>query len=60
MGCHGNHAFTHSQNNLGGMNGQPNEQFDTHENLSWGSKLGQIRPHGISNIIYFPVFSDFS
>ena len=30
------------------------------EDLPWGSKVGQIVYQGISNMIYFPVFSNFS
>ena len=65
MGCHGNHAFNYSQNKLlawdiflhtCGLN----EQFDTHGNMSLGSNVGQIRSHGTSNMILFPIFSNFS
>ena len=61
MGCHGKHAFKHHQNKffagtfLGGHVWGLNEQLDTHENLSWGNKVGQIR----SNRVYFPVISEF-
>ena len=37
----------------------PNEQFDTNGILSWGSKLGQIRSQGISNMILFAGFRPF-
>ena len=52
MGCHVNHAFKHSQNKFchGKMFWRhawgPTEQFDTHENLSCGSHVGQIRSDG--------------
>ena len=36
-----------------------NEQFNTHGNLSWGSKLGQIRPYGTSNMIFIACFQRF-
>ena len=67
MGCHGNHAFKHSQNKFfsrdnffGGHDWGPNNQFDTHGILSWGSKVGQIRSLGTCNMILFAGFSDFS
>ena len=66
MGCHGNHAFKHSQNIffLGtlfwGHAWCPHEQFDTNGNLSWGSKAGQTRAKGTSNMIANACFSDFS
>ena len=40
-GCHGNHAFVHSQyknsfkDNVVSHSGGPNEQFGTGEKLSW-------------------------
>ena len=37
-----------------------NEQSNTHGNLSWGSKVGQIRSYGTSNMIFIAFFSDFS
>ena len=65
MGCHGAHAFKHSQNKffpgdnfLGACLG-PNEQFDTHGILSWGSKIGQIRFHGTCNMILSAGFQRF-
>ena len=42
MGCHGNHAFTQSQNTFFLQDKKVmysyglNEQFATHEKLSWG------------------------
>ena len=58
-GCHGNHAFFHcaiefifeDKNSLHFWG--PNEQFGTHEKLSWGGgcKVGQISSRGISNVI---------
>ena len=33
-----------------------NEQFNTHGNLSWGSKVRQIRSYGTSNIILIAYF----
>ena len=62
MGCHGNHAFRHSYNKFFsgdtflGHDWGSNEQFDTHENLSWGSKVGQIRSYGTSNMILIACF----
>ena len=48
MSCHGNHAFSHSQNKFflrtknnlhsAGGGGGGNEQFGTHEKLSWGAR----------------------
>ena len=60
MGCYGNHAFRHSLNIFGGtkfwgMTGS-NEQFNTHGNLSWGSKVDQIRSYGTSNMILIACF----
>ena len=61
MGCHGNHAFKHSQNKFfsrdifsGGHDWGPNGNF------SWGSKVDQIRSPGTCNMILFASFSDFS
>ena len=65
MGCHGNHAFQHSQNKfcLGDHFFRhargPNEQFDTHGILSWGSKVGQISYQGTCNVILFSDFQRF-
>ena len=36
-----------------------NEQSNTHENLSWGSKVGQIRSYGTSNMILIACFQRF-
>ena len=36
-----------------------NEQFNTHGNLSWGSKVGQIRFYGTSNMILIAGFQRF-
>ena len=42
MGCHGNNAFSHGpyqkifEDNFVSHSGGPNEQFGTHEKLSWG------------------------
>ena len=36
-----------------------NEQFNTHGNLSWGSKVGQIRSYGTSNMILIACFQRF-
>ena len=36
-----------------------NEQFNTHENLSWGRKVGQIRSYGTSNMILIACFHRF-
>ena len=36
-----------------------NEQFSTHGNLSWGSKVGQIRYYGTSNMILIACFQQF-
>ena len=35
------------------------EQFKTHRNLSWGSKVGQIRSYGTSNMILIACFQQF-
>ena len=35
------------------------EQFNTHENLSLGSKVGQIRSYGTSNMILIARFQRF-
>ena len=49
QGCHGNHAFSHSPNELMFRNiffsfrGTQDFFFGTDEQLSWGCKLGQIR-----------------
>ena len=62
MGCYGNHAFKHSQNkfchgdNFWRHAWGPNEQFDTHENLFWGSKVGQIRSQGTNSMILIACF----
>ena len=45
MGCHGNHAFSHSPNHFFKDNfvshlGGPNEQFGTYEKLSLGGGGG--------------------
>ena len=37
----------------------PNEQFDTHGNLSWGSKVGPIRSKGTSKMILIVCFQHF-
>ena len=37
-----------------------NEQFNTYGNLSWGSKVGEVRSYGTSNMILIACFSDFS
>ena len=36
-----------------------NEQFNTHGNLSWGSKVGQIRSYGTNNMILIACFQRF-
>ena len=36
-----------------------NEQFNTHGNLSWGSKVGQIRSNGTSNMVLINCFHRF-
>ena len=36
-----------------------NEQFNTHGSLSWGSKVGQIRSYGTSNMILIACFQRF-
>ena len=36
-----------------------NEQSNTHENLSWGSKVGQIISYGTSNMILIACFQRF-
>ena len=65
MGCYGNHAFIHSQNKFFwgykffGHNWGSNEQFNTHGDLSWGSKVGQIRSYGTSNMILIACFQRF-
>ena len=53
LGCHGNHAFTHSQNKFCIedkkvlLSWGPNEQFVTHENCPGiGYKVCQIRSRG--------------
>ena len=50
MGCHDNHAFSHSPNSFiyGDFlhSGGPREQSDTNSKLSLGCKLGQIRSWG--------------
>ena len=55
MCCHRNHAFNYSQNKLSAVDifriPLVSLQLDTHGNLSWGSKVGQIRSHGTSNMI---------
>ena len=48
MGCHGNHAFSHSPNrviydNFLSYSGSSREQFVTNSKLSLGCKVGQIR-----------------
>ena len=54
-GCHGNHAFFHSaiefifEDKNSFRFWGPNEQFGTHEKLSWGGggcKVGQISSRG--------------
>ena len=52
QGCHGNHAFSHSPNELlfrnifislrGGGGGGGEETIWHNENLSWGCKVGKI------------------
>ena len=37
-----------------------NEQFNIHENLSWGRKVGQTRSYGTSNMILIACFRRFS
>ena len=52
MGCHRNHAISHSPNQIFFKDtfvshpGGPNEQFGTHEKLSWGSKVTLIGCQG--------------
>ena len=46
MGCHGNHAFhiVHTrifEDNFVSHSRGPNEQFGTHEKLSWGAGYGK-------------------
>ena len=36
-----------------------NEQVNTHGNLSWGSKVGQIRSYGTSNMTLIACFQRF-
>ena len=36
-----------------------NEQFNTHGNLSWGNKEGQIRSYGTSNMVLLACFQGF-
>ena len=36
-----------------------NEQSNTHGNLSWGSKVGEIRSYGTSNMILIACFQQF-
>ena len=36
-----------------------NEQFNTHGNLSWGSKVGQIGSYGTSNMILIACLQQF-
>ena len=36
-----------------------NEQFNTHGNLSWGSKVGQIRSYGTNNMKLIACFQRF-
>ena len=50
QGCHGNHAFSHSQNEFIFRNiffsfrgGGLGKCFGTNEKLSWRCKVGQIR-----------------
>ena len=45
--CHGNNVFFIVQLSLSLHFRRPNEQFGTHEKLSWGCKLGQISPQVI-------------
>ena len=55
-GCHGNYAFSpiakefffedKNSSHLGG----PNEHSGTSEKLSWGCKVGQISPRGITEM----------
>ena len=65
MVCHGTHAFRHSLNKFFsrdkflGYDWGSNEQFNTHGNLSWGSKVGQIRSYGTSNMILIACFQRF-
>ena len=48
MGCHRNHAISHSPNQnlfedtVISHPGGPNEQFGTHEKLSWGGVQGNL------------------
>ena len=62
MGCHGNHAFSHSpyQIFLGQLchSGDPNEQFGTHEKLSWGGRGGGGGLQG--NLSWMPWYWDGS
>ena len=63
MCCHRNHAFNYSQNKLSAVDifriPLVSLQLDTHGNLSWGSKVGQIRSHGTSNMILIAYFQQF-
>ena len=52
--------FKHSQIKFLWHARGPNEQFDSHGILSWGSKVGQIRSQGTCNMILFAVFQPFS
>ena len=42
-----------------GHDWESNEQVNTHGNLSWGSKVGQIRSYGTSNMILIACFQRF-
>ena len=48
MGCHGNHAFSHSPDRfileLNLYLGDLNEKFSTHEKIPWGRKVSLIGP----------------
>ena len=56
MGCHRNHAILHSPNQIlfedtfVSHSGGPNEQFGTHEKLSWGVQ---------GNLNWMPGYRDF-
>ena len=60
MGCHGNHAFSHSTNKcfrtIFSQIGGSNEQYGTHEKCPEGCMVDQIRSRGNCNF-YLPLFS---
>ena len=60
MGCHGNHAFSHSPNlnsledNYVSHPGGPNEQFGTHETLSYGMQCNLNDDTGVYVKMLYP------